>query len=119
MQATVFIHDGKGAQWGDSTALAFCEAWLAENHRLAAVVFYHEASMRLEGAGDLHHPALQWCQLSRQHFFPLLVCAAAASRRGISADPVATVSFGRLLPVGLATILDAVDHSDRTLTFSS
>jgi len=96
-----------------ASALAFLTAWLNAGHQVYRVFFYHDAV--LEAADDQSG----WKALSDRHDFELAVCVGAAERRGVGAG--ADARHRVRLPfevVGLGQLVDAIDRSDRFITFA-
>ncbi|MBX2808800.1 MAG: sulfurtransferase complex subunit TusD [Cellvibrionaceae bacterium] len=110
------------------SAQRFAYALLRAQHRLYRVFFYHDGVY--QGTALAHPPADQaniyahWQALQEQHKVDLVVCIAAAIKRGILDDSEAKhhrLSAHNLAPgmtlSGLGQLVDAIAHSDRLITF--
>ena len=58
--------------------------------------------------------ARAWAKLAGEHGFELAVCVAAAERRGIVEDESLAEGFA---VVGLGQMVEAMEASDRVVTF--
>lgn len=110
------------------SAFQFAEALLSEGHQLYRVFFhydgvYHASSLTCppQGVFDLVE---SWRKLQISCQLELAVCIAAALKRGILDDKETArheKSAANLLPgfqlSGLGQLVDAVDNSDRLITF--
>lgn len=110
-------------------ALKFCEAALAAGHAVSRVFFYgdgvHHASTLLTPPQDepnLHHA---WAKLAQAHELELIVCVAAALRRGVlDADNArrmeqATHNVGTPYTIsGLGQLVESMLEADRFVTFA-
>ena len=90
---------------------------LAKGHQVQRVFFYNDgvnnASKLTEPPQDDRHIVNRWSALKEQHGFDMVVCVAAALRRGIK-DEVLAPGF-RIS--GLGQLIDAGIKADRTVTF--
>lgn len=111
-----------------STAYLFAKACVAAGHDLAQVFFYQAGALNANGftapASDEFDLVAAWQQLARQQGIRLLVCSAAALRRGVLDQPQASergLAQGNLAPgftlAGLTDLTIAVLNSDRCLQF--
>lgn len=110
------------------SALQFAKAVLAGNHQLYRVFFYHDG---IHNATDLASPPQdeyqlinEWRTLAQQHHTDMVVCIAAALRRGIidvnEQRRYEKSAFNLTTPFvlgGLGQLLDAAVSSDRIITF--
>lgn len=128
MRYALLILDAPGSRAAAGTALRFARAAVARGHVVTRVFFYgdaaHAGSALAALPQDESDPARQWREFSRAHRTELVVCIAAALRRGIldegersryekpaaSLDPAFTLG-------GLGQLADAVLGCDRVLTF--
>lgn len=109
-------------------ALRFCEAALAAGHRVGRVFFYGDG---IHHANALHSPPQDepdlhtaWARLAAQHGVELVVCVAAALRRGVlDADsarrqekPSHNLGEGYVIS-GLGQLAEALIEADRVVTF--
>lgn len=117
------------AQASDS-AYRFAKAVLDEGHSLYRIFFYqdgvHNASALTAPPQDENNIPARWQALATTHNIDLVVCIAAALRRGIldasEADryekPAPNLAQGFTIG-GLGQLLDAAVVSDRLITFGA
>lgn len=109
-------------------ALAFCKAALARGHDIPRVFFYGDGAAHgnrlLLLPQDEADVAQGWRTLHEQHAVELVVCVAAALKRGVmDADtaaredkPVANLAPGFLIS-GLGQLAEAMVEADRLVSF--
>ncbi|HWV15984.1 MAG TPA: sulfurtransferase complex subunit TusD [Cellvibrio sp.] len=117
------------SQASDS-AYRFATALLDQGHKLYRIFFYHDAvhnasSLATPSQDEAHLPQ-QWLQLSEKHGIDLVVCIAAALKRGLlnqqEADRHEKPGFnlaGGFTLGGLGQLVDAAVTSDRLITFGN
>ena len=109
-------------------AQQFCRATIAKGHVISYVFFYQEgvsqANRFLLPLADEHQVIEEWVAIKNEHSLDLVVCVAAAERRGIIDDATAKESGdfnGNLHPgwrvAGLGSFIQACIDADRTVTF--
>lgn len=115
---------------GSQTALDFARALVAAGHTIERVFFYrdgvHTASHLTAPPQDELDLTQEWQILARAHQFELVVCIAAALRRGVLdqqeaarySKPSHNLASGFQI-AGLGQLLDAAVHSDRLITFGA
>lgn len=117
------------SQAADS-ALRFCQAALATGHQIERVFFYGDGVLNSNGLisppSDETNLHQQWCQLAEQHRVTLIVCIAAAVRRGMlnqeEAERYEKAQHNVPAPFevsGLGQLVDGMVTSDRTITFAA
>lgn len=111
------------------SALQFAEALLLQGHQLYRGFFYHEgvyhgSSLVCPPQGEFD-PIEGWRRLQTTYHLDLVVCIAAALKRGIldageaeRYEKVASNLHPEFQLSGLGQWVDAVVHSDRVLTFA-
>lgn len=109
-------------------ALAFCKASLARGHEVPRVFFYGDGVMHgntlLLPPQDEADVARGWRELHEQYALELVVCIAAALKRGVmDADtarredkPVANLAPGFMIS-GLGQLAEAMVEADRLVSF--
>jgi tRNA 2-thiouridine synthesizing protein D len=109
-------------------ALQFCRAALARGHAVPRVFFYGEGAghgnLLLLPPQDEAHVSRDWGRLAEAHAIELVVCVAAALKRGVmDADtarreekPVANLAPGFLIS-GLGQLAEAMLEADRLVSF--
>lgn len=112
------------------TALAFAKALIKEGHKIHRIFFYgdgiHNATnLSAPPQDEINLPA-EWKNLAEQEKFELIVCIAAALRRGLLDEQEAkryAKPANNLLPPfeisGLGQLLEAAVVSDRLITFGA
>lgn len=109
-------------------ALQFCQAALADGHDVPRVFFYGEGAGHgnalITPPQDETHLTHAWQQLAAQHPIELIVCVAAALKRGVlDADtatreekPSANLAAGFTIS-GLGQLAEAMLDNDRLVSF--
>lgn len=112
------------------TALDFARALFAAGHKIERVFFYrdgvHTANFLAAPPQDERDLTQEWQILAREHHFELVVCIAAALRRGVLdqqeaerySKPSHNLASGFQI-AGLGQLLDAAVQSDRLITFGA
>lgn len=110
-------------------ALRFCEAALAAGHRIQRVFFYGDG---VKHANALHSPPQDetdlhkaWQGLAASHQIELIVCVAAALKRGVldaenarrMEKPTSNLGEGFLIS-GLGQLAEAMLEAERFVTFA-
>lgn len=128
MKFSLAVYGAPHSSQSAATALRFARALLAQGHQLYRVFFYcdgvHNGSALSAPPQDEADTVTGWQELQREHDIDLVVCIAAAQRRGILSDseaarqekPAANLANGFEL-AGLGQLADAVAVSDRLITF--
>ncbi|SHF72970.1 tRNA 2-thiouridine synthesizing protein D [Modicisalibacter ilicicola DSM 19980] len=111
------------------SALRFAEALIARSHRLETVFFYHDGVYNAQrlATPPQDEPQLvdAWCRLHHEHGTALLVCVAAALRRGV-VDERESRRHGKqghslespFELTGVGQLVEAAMTHDRLITFS-
>lgn len=117
MKFALMVSEGPYTHQATDTAYQFAAAAVRQGHEVMRVFFYHDgvynATRLTEPPQDDRHIVNRWSALKEQHGVDLVVCVAAALRRGIK-DEVLAPGF-RIS--GLGQLVDAGIKADRTLTF--
>lgn len=125
---SIAIYSGPYSSQASYTALQFAQALIAQGHQLLRVFFYQDGVHNANALGcppqDEFNVANAWQQLAQDHQVDLVVCIAAALRRGILneeeanryAKPAYNLHTGFEIS-GLGQLLDAAVNSDRLITF--
>ncbi|MDQ2075665.1 sulfurtransferase complex subunit TusD [Marinimicrobium sp. ABcell2] len=112
------------------TAYAFAKALIDVGHRLERVFFYqdgiHAANVLAVPPQDEENLTEAWHSLAREHQVELVVCIAAALRRGLLngeeaqryGKPASNLAPGFEI-AGLGQLLEAAVTSDRLITFGA
>ena len=117
MDFGILVSEGPYTHQASDSAYQFCKAALAAGHQIHRVFFYHDGvnnSTRLtEPPQDDRHIVNRWTKLAEEHKVDLVVCVAAALRRGIREENLAQ---GFRIS-GLGQVVEAGIKCDRLVTF--
>jgi tRNA 2-thiouridine synthesizing protein D len=117
MKFGILVNEGPYTHEASDTAYQFAKAALEKGHKIHRVFFYHDGvnnSTRLtEPPQDDRHIVQRWQKLAADHKLDLVVCVAAALRRGIKEENLAEgfriSGLGQLIETGI--------QADRLVTF--
>ena len=117
MKFSILVSEGPYTHQSSDTAYQFAKAVLARGHEIFRIFFYHDgvnnATRLTTPPQDDRNIVNRWSKLAADHQVDLVVCVAAALRRGIK-DEVLAPGF-RIS--GLGQLVDAGIKSDRLVTF--
>ena len=117
MKFGLLVSEGPYTHQASDSAYQFALAALAKGHEIQRVFFYHDgvnnATRLTEPPQDDRHVVNRWSALAAEHKVDLVVCVAAALRRGIK-DEVLAPGF-RIS--GLGQLVDSGIKADRLITF--
>ena len=117
MQFGLLVSSGPYTHQGSDSAWQFAKAALERGHAIQRIFFYHDgvnnATRLTEPPQDDRHIVNRWSALAAQHKVDLVVCVAAALRRGIK-DEVLAPGF-RIS--GLGQLVDSGIKADRIVVF--
>lgn len=110
MKFGVLVNEGPFTHQASDSAYQFAKAALAKGHQVLRVFFYYDG---VNNANKLSAPQADdrnlvklWGELAKQHKLDLVVCVAAALRRGIKEDILAEgfriSGLGQLIEAGIA-----------------
>jgi tRNA 2-thiouridine synthesizing protein D len=117
MKIGVLVNEGPFTHQASDTAYHFTKAAIEKGHQILRVFFYYDgvnnANKLSEPQSDDRNLVKMWGELAAEHNIDLVVCVAAALRRGIK-DEILAEGFrisglGQLIELGMA--------ADRTLVF--
>lgn len=128
MKYTLMVNEGPYQRQSSDTALHFARAALAKGHEVIRVFFYHDGvnnGTRLSiPPRDDRQVQQAWSDLAKQHGLDLVICIAAAQRRGITDAKEAKrqgLDTDNLLDgfriSGLGQLIEGSVEADRTLVF--
>ena len=87
MKFGILVHEGPYQHQASDSAYQFTKAALEKGHEVFRVFFYHDGvnnGTRLTTPPqDDRNVTKRWTELAEQHELDLVVCVAAAQRRGI------------------------------------
>jgi tRNA 2-thiouridine synthesizing protein D len=128
MKIGVLVSEGPYTHQASDTAYNFVKAALEKGHEIFRVFFYHDGvnnSTRLtEPPRDDRNIVTRWSELAKEHNLDLVVCIAAAQRRGIMDENEAkrqgkdanNIAEGFRIS-GLGQLVEAGIQCDRLVTF--
>ena len=122
------MNEGPYTHQASDTAYQFTRAALAAGHEVIRVFFYHDGvnngTRMTTPPQDERHIVNRWSELGSQHSLDLVVCVAAAQRRGIlDADEAKrhgkdgdNLADGFRIS-GLGQLIEASIEADRLVSF--
>lgn len=117
MKFGIMVSEGPYTHQATDTAYQFIKAALAKGHQIHRVFFYHDGvnnSTKLtQPPADDRHIVNRWSKLAEEHGIDLVVCVAAALRRGIRDDNLAN---GFRIS-GLGQLVESGIQADRMVVF--
>jgi len=117
MKFNLLVSEGPYTHQASDTAYQFAAAAITAGHEVMRVFFYHDgvynATRLTEPPQDDRHIVNRWSALKEQHQVDLVVCVAAALRRGIKEENLAQ---GFRIS-GLGQLVEAGIKCDRLVTF--
>lgn len=128
MKYTIMVNEGPYQHQSADSALKFIHAALARGHEIFRVFFYHDGvnngSRLMMPPKDDRHIQRAWSALAEQHDIDLVICIAAAQRRGLMDAAEAKrqgLDVDNIAPgfriSGLGQLIEGGIEADRTLTF--
>ncbi|MEE9493786.1 MAG: sulfurtransferase complex subunit TusD [Gammaproteobacteria bacterium] len=128
MKLTIQVNEGPYQHEAADTAYNFTKAAIDKGHEIFRVFFYHDGvnnGTRLTTPPqDDRHVVNRWSELAEQHNLDLVICVAAAQRRGIVDDGEAernkkdatNIAPGFRIS-GLGQLVEGGIQSDRLVVF--
>lgn len=128
MKFTIQVNEGPYQHQASDSAYLFARAALEKGHEIFRVFFYHDgvnnATRLTTPPQDDRNVVNRWSELAAKHNLDLVVCVAAAQRRGI-ADADEAKRNGKdannLAPgfriSGLGQLIEGGIQSDRLVVF--
>lgn len=88
MKFTIQVNEGPYQHQASDSAYQFTKAALEKGHEIFRVFFYHDgvnnATRLTTPPQDDRNVVSRWAELAKAHNLDLVVCVAAAQRRGIA-----------------------------------
>ena len=115
MKFSILVSEGPYTHQASDSAYQFAKAVLAKGHEIFRIFFYHDgvnnATRLTTPPQDDRNIVSRWSKLAEEHKLDMVVCVAAAQRRGI-------VDEGEAFRIsGLGQLVEAGIQSDRLVTF--
>jgi tRNA 2-thiouridine synthesizing protein D len=128
MKFSIQINTGPYTHQASDTAYQFTRAAIAAGHEIHRVFFYHDgvnnSTMFSVPPRDDRNIQQLWSTLAEQHSLDMVVCVAAAQRRGILDQKEAdrhgkpASNIAKILTIsGLGQLIEAAAVSDRLMVF--
>ena len=128
MKFTIMVNEGPYQHQSADSALQFARSVLAQGHEIFRVFFYHDGvnnGTRLSvPPADDRLVQKEWSELSKEHDLDLVLCIAAAQRRGIMDEDEAKrqgLDANNIIDgfriSGLGQLIEGGIESDRTVVF--
>ena len=128
MKYTLMVNEGPYQHQSSDTAYQFARAALAKGHEIFRVFFYHDG---VNNGSRLSVPPKDdrmvqklWSELAQQHGIDMVICIAAAQRRGLMDANEAKrqgLDADNIAPgfriSGLGQLIEGSIESDRTIVF--
>ena len=130
MKLGIQINEGPYQHQASDTAYQFAKAALAKGHEIFRVFFYHDgvnnATRLAIPPQDDRNIQQQWADLAKEHDLDLVVCIAAAQRRGLLDEDEAkrqgkdanNIAEGFRIS-GLGQLIEAGIECDRLIVFGA
>jgi tRNA 2-thiouridine synthesizing protein D len=128
MKLSVLVNEGPYQHQSADSAIQFTKAALEKGHEVMRVFFYHDGvnngTRFAVPPQDDRNIAEQWTELAKQYDLDLVICIAAAQRRGILDENEAkrqgkdghNMADGFRIS-GLGQLIEAGIQSDRMVIF--
>jgi tRNA 2-thiouridine synthesizing protein D len=117
MDIAILINEGPFTHQASDSAYRFAVAAIAKGHKLGRVFFYNDgvynANKLSEPQTDDRNLVSLWAELGKKNGIDLVVCIAAALRRGIKED---VLQDGFRIS-GLGQLVEAGIENDRLVVF--
>ncbi len=128
----ILVNEGPYQHQASDSAYQFAKAALEKGHKIFRVFFYHDGVYNASRLGippqDDRNVSVNWAKLAKEHNLDLVVCVAAALRRGILDDNEAKRNSKEDFPLtanlqdgfrisGLGQLIEAGIQSDRLVVF--
>ena len=130
MKLAIQVNEGPYQHQAADSAYQFTKAALAKGHEIFRVFFYHDgvnnATRLAVPRQDDRNITQQWTELQKEHNLDLVVCIAAAQRRGLMDEDEAkrqgkdatNIAEGFRIS-GLGQLIEAGIECDRLVTFGA
>ncbi len=128
MKFAILVNEGPYTHQASDSAFHFTQAALEQGHQVIRVFFYHDGvnnGTRLTTPPqDDRHVTNRWSELAEKHDLDLVVCVAAAQRRGVvdedeqkrNSKDANNIADGFRIS-GLGQLIEAGIQADRLVTF--
>ena len=130
MKFSILVNEGPYTHQASDTAYQFVKAALAKGHEIYRVFFYHDgvnnATRLTVPPQDDRNIVKRWSELAARHKLDLVVCIAAAQRRGLmdkgeakrNGKDADNIAPGFRIS-GLGQLIEAGIQADRLVVFGA
>jgi tRNA 2-thiouridine synthesizing protein D len=127
---SIQVNEGPYQHQASDTAYQFAKAAIAAGHEIFRIFFYHDgvnnATRLAVPPQDDRNVSKQWSELAKEHNLDMVVCIAAAQRRGVMDSDEAkrqgldadNIAEGFRIS-GLGQLIEAGIESDRLIVFGA
>ena len=128
MKFSILINEGPYTHQASDSAYQFAKSVLAKGHEIFRIFFYHDgvnnATRLTTPPQDDRNIVNRWSKLADEHKLDMVVCVAAAQRRGIvdegeakrNGKDATNLAAGFRIS-GLGQLIEAGIQSDRIVVF--
>jgi len=128
MKLAIQINEGPYQHQASDSAYLFVKAAIEKGHEVSRVFFYHDGvnngTKLTTPPTDDRNIVTRWSELSAEHSLDLVICVAAAQRRGIvdegemqrNGKDAENIADGFRIS-GLGQLIEAAIQSDRLVVF--
>lgn len=128
MKLTIQVNEGPYQHQAADSAYNFAKAALGKGHEIFRVFFYHDGvnngTCLTSPPQDDRHIVNRWSEMAKENGIDLVICVAAAQRRGIVDDGEAerngkdatNIADGFRIS-GLGQLIEGAVQSDRLVVF--
>ncbi len=121
LKFTIQVNASPYANEAAELAYRFTIAALTKGHQVRRVFFYHDGVYHALGLAappaDETNCVLRWTELAEVYGVDLVICSAAAQRRGVWTPEAQTQLAPGFRVAGLALLVESMLETDRLLTF--
>ena len=127
MRLAILVNEGPYQHQASDSAYQFTRAALAKGHQIYRVFFYQDGVYNARVSSppqDERNVNAQWSELAKAHALDLVVCIAAAQRRGsvdagqLGSDAARVPGLAEGFRVsGLGQLIEAGIRADRLIVF--
>ena len=128
MKYAIQVNEGPYQHQAADTAYHFTKTVLEKGHEISRVFFYHDgvnnSSRITTPPQDDRHIVNRWAELAEAHNLDMVVCVAAAQRRGVVDDGEAERNGKDATNIhpafrisGLGQLIEAAVEADRLMVF--
>ena len=129
MNFAILVNSPPFAKQGSYSAYEFCKAALSKGHPVKKIFFYQDGIYNANSLICMPQDEIDvsqlWQDLAQKHSIELIICVAAAQRRGVidateakNYDKTSTNLAKHFRVAGLGELIEASTTYDRFITFN-